>query len=95
MPIQNYEDWEQSVLDQRVRKEKEKMVEDIANRKPPRGPSTVWERRLIEWFKVSLITLIAGLIVLFVIYQLPTYFEGLIDFFWKVYEFIRKLLSKS
>jgi len=83
MPIHNFEEWEQSVLDQKLRAEKEKMVSEIAGRKPSRAPRGILVSHLLHGLKVVAFCLLLGGLAIFVIRNFTEWFAPLLDFLSK------------
>jgi len=86
MAIDNFEDWEQRVLDRRLEIEKSHLHRAIDNRKPPKSPPTLFALHFSHGLKVVAVCLVLGAGFLFVVRNLSDWFAPLIEFIEKAFE---------
>lgn len=85
MPIDNFEDWEQAVLDRKMSSLKEEIEESIPSTPSSKRPLTPFQFRLKKLGQLVAILSVVGGIFLVLVYQFPERLEPAISFIENLY----------
>ena len=86
MPIDNYEDWQQAMLDRQIEVQRTRLREAVEERPELKSKNGVGVAHVIHGIKVAVVTIGGGTFVLYIFANLSDWFEPFLSFLGKAYE---------
>ena len=85
MPIRSYEEWEQAVLNRRLKEAETRLAEAIPEKVPPKPPPTLLEIWLWQLARLVAVLCVVGAVFLLLVQQFPERLEPVVSSVENIY----------